>query len=340
MDHAEDGDDDDVFIYMGGDQEVPRGVTHVRVHKSVKIIRHGAFQFFKRLVSIEIHDGVEIIERYAFYECTSLRRIKLPGVKVIGQRAFDNCFELENVEFCDKLETIGFCAFAYSNLRNVKIPKVRVIGGYAFSGCRQLTDVELSTDLERIEGRAFYCSSLRRIAIPLKANLLRGDVFNGCDDLSTVDLVGGINKTISSFLLDSWRHEMNDEIDSINQDLSNTHTIEKTAVIQQWMGRVMERIEHYKSEHYALLKKNMTQLELALWMASLHEEEKEEQEEHPAKKARLEEPISAEIVDANLQNVETARQRARVTCGANLIIPHVLSFLNDEDEFPTLNHNS
>jgi hypothetical protein len=91
----------------------------------------------------------------------------------------------------------------------------------------------------------------------------------------------------------------------------------------------------------------MTQLELALWKVNLHEEEEEkEQEEQPPKKAKLEEECDkasteteADALDANLQNVETARQRARVTCGANLIIPHVISFLNDEDVFPTLNHN-
>jgi hypothetical protein len=135
---------------------------------------------------------------------------------------------------------------------------------------------------------------------------------------------------------------MNDEICRINQVLPTTAQYEETAVIQQWMGRVIRRLERFKSEHYTLLKKNMTQLELALWKANLHEEvDEKEQETHPAKKARLEEPSSAaEIVDSNLQNVETARKRARVTCGANLIIPHVLSFLNDEDVFPTLNHNS
>ncbi len=39
-DHADDGDDD-VFVYMGGRQEVPRDVTHIRVHKSVKNITEG-----------------------------------------------------------------------------------------------------------------------------------------------------------------------------------------------------------------------------------------------------------------------------------------------------------
>ena len=63
-DHA-DGDDNDVFIYMGGDQRVPRNVRYVRVHKSVKIITREAFQHCIHLVSIEMHDGVEIIKEYA-----------------------------------------------------------------------------------------------------------------------------------------------------------------------------------------------------------------------------------------------------------------------------------
>ena len=159
--------------------------------------------------------------------------------------------------------------------------------------------MELSKDLERIGGRAFGdCRRLRHIAFPLKDNLLENNsVFMGCDDLSQIDLVGRIHKTISSLPLESWRHEMNDETDRINRDLPNIH-YDKTFVIRRWMERVLERIEHYKSQHYALLKNNMTQLELALWKS-------------------------------NLLNIEAAasRDEARVTCGANIIIPHVLPFL-------------
>ena len=111
---------------------------------------------------------------------------------------------------------------------------------------------------------------------------------------------------------------MNDEIERINQLLPNTpinmdlpsvNRYQKTAEIRQWMGRVLQRIQHYKSEHYTLLKNNITQLELALWKS-------------------------------NLPSVDAAESRgrdeARITCGANIIIPHVLSFLNDDDEFPTV----
>ncbi len=98
---------------------------------------------------------------------------------------------------------------------------------------------------------------------------------------------------------------MNGEINQINWDLLGTPT-GKTTAIRRWMEGVLERIRHYKSEHYALLKNNITQLELALWKS-------------------------------NIPNFDAAASRddARVTCGANIIIPHVLSFLNNEEAFPT-----
>jgi hypothetical protein len=233
-------------------------------------------------------------------------------VRIIESRAFAGCNGLEEVEFGNKLETIGECAFGFTGVRNMKLPKVRVIENYAFSTCEQLTEVELSEDLERIRRGAFQsCSRLRRITFPLKNNLLGIKVFNDCDHLSQIELIGGIHKTVSSLLLDSWRNEMNDEIDLINQALPYTDPHGKVIAIQRWFPRLLERIRHYKREHYALMKEDMTLLELALWMANI--------------------PNNV---------VASDRQQARVTCGANIIIPHVLSFLNNDDIFPLFNQNA
>src|SRR6056300_1331445 len=117
MDHADDEDDDNVFVYMGGDQEVPEEVTHVRIHKSVKIIRMRAFHNCRNLVSIEMHNGVEIIEEEVFECCSSLRGIKLPGVRVIEEYAFAACTSLADIEFGDKLERIGIWACTGTALR-------------------------------------------------------------------------------------------------------------------------------------------------------------------------------------------------------------------------------
>ena len=345
---------DNVFIYMGGDQEVPLDVTHAIVDRSVDTIRREAFSECRHLVWIKMHDGVGTIGKEAFSGCISLRSIKLPGVRVIGAHAFEGCevhgSALEDVEFGDKLETIGNGAFFLcDSLRNIKIPKVRVIGESAFWGCGQLTDVELlSEDLERIENDTFEdCYCLRRIAIPLRNNLFGEYVFNECSYLTQVDLVGGIHKSISSLHLESWKSDMYVEIDRINQDLPNTPHYEKTAAIQQWIGRVVERMEHYTSEHYALLKDNMTQLELALWKSKLHEMEGEEFSLSSDLCVSLEKKMTflefarwKAKVDEEFADAKRARHEARVNCGANIIIPHVLSFLNDEDVFPTLNHNS
>ena len=279
-DHADDGDDDNVFVYMGGlvPQHLRGTITHVRVHKSVKIITRAAFQYCRNLVSIEMHDGVEIIEDEAFAGSISLRTIKLAGVRIIGERAFSNCNCLENVEFGDKLEIIGGNAFNFcSALRNnIKLPHVRVIGDFAFYGCKHVTEVKMSEDLETIgDNKAFgNCRRLRRITMPLKDNLLGDHMFYDCHALSTVDLIGGIHKTISSLLLERWRNEMNEEINIINRYLPNTRHYEKTALIGQWMEGVIQRIEHYKSEHYALLKNNLTQLNLLFGRTSLRRQQR------------------------------------------------------------------
>jgi hypothetical protein len=182
-----------------------------------------------------MHDGVEVIEDQAFCYCVSLRGINLPGVRVIGKSAFNHCEELADVEFGEKLETVEGHAFVHTALRNIKLPNVRVIEDYVFHGCKHVTEVELSEDLERIGGWAFQNSPLRRIVMPLKDNMFRKDVFYRCENLSQVDLIGGVHKTVSSLLLGSWRNEMSDEIDRINRDLPYTPTYDKTAAIRQWM---------------------------------------------------------------------------------------------------------
>jgi hypothetical protein len=224
-----------------------------------------------------------------------------------------------DVEFSDKLESIGENAFACTALRSIKLPKVRVIDDYAFYNCHQLMEVELSEDLERIRYEAFGECPFRRIAIPLKIYLLQNDyVFDDCAALSQVDLVGGIHKTTSSLLLDSLINEMKDEIDRINRDLPNTDTNDKTLAIERWVERVLQRISFFKSEHQALLKTLTALLELALWKAKLDESQDQRSigSDQPTKKTKI--------------DMEAARQEQRITSGASIVIANVLPFLKLE----------
>jgi len=284
---------DNIFVYLGGEQEVPRNVTHVIIDRSVKIIPEDASLRRANLVSVETHDGLEKIEFAAFDSCTSLRGIKLPGVMEIGEYAFYKC----------------------TSLRGIKLPGVRKIEDWAFWGCSTMTDVEFGDKLETVGAYAFgRCPLLRRIAIPLNDKILEGcSQFDVCTNLTTVDLVGvqRIHNTIASLLLERWRDEMNQEIDRINQVLPNNHHRETFEEIQQWIRSVINSIEHYKAEHYALLKEAMTQLELAVWKAKFDEKEEESWMTVRAKNAKIDVDI----------------MRKRITCGSDIIISNVLPFL-------------
>jgi len=317
-------DNNNMFVYTG-EQDVPAGVTHVIIDRSVRIIPREALRNRRNLVSVVCHYDVEKIEARAFFGCSSLRGIKLPGVREVGFAAFWNCTALADVEFGDKLETIGSHAFSCCcSLRNIKIPTVRTIRSSAFQFCKQLTDMELPA-VEEIGFFAFLrCGSLRRIAIPPKDNILPFDAiyqrynqFEDCENLTTVDLVGEVHNTISSLLLESWRNEMNQEIDRINQELPNTPAYEKTVEIQEWIRSVINRMEHHKAEHHALLKEDMTQLELALWKAKLDDNEDDN--------SNLKVQTKKDKID-----VESMRKERRIKSGAAIVIKNVLPFLKLE----------
>ena len=81
-----------------------------------------------------------------------------------------------------------------------------------------------------------------------------------------------------------------------------------------WTSTVINRMEHYKSQHNQLLKENMTQVELAVWKAKLDEKEEDNSNVMvQAKKARI--------------DVESARKERRITSGASIVIKNVLPFL-------------
>ena len=110
---------------------------------------------------------------------------------------------------------------------------------------------------------------------------------------------------------------MKDGIDRINQLLPNTPAEEKTAAIRWWMERVIQRIDHYKSEHYALLKEAMSLLELALWKANLDDN----MGNHGA---------AQEGVRVTRGQRKRARKDRCITSGASIVIKNVLPFLKLE----------
>jgi hypothetical protein len=250
----------------------------------------------------------------------------MPGVKIVEDRAFYGCDSLTHVEF-DKLERVGHHAFdGCTCLQRVKLPRAKTIGQSAFTDSG-VEDAEFGEDLETLGIRAFWGSKLGRIAIPLKDEMFIFNEYDGtytqfhrCNSLTTVDLVGGIHKTVPSLHLESWKNEMVEEIQRINQILPSTDSNEKADAIVPWIQSVKSRFDRYKAEHRALLREATTLLELALWKAKLDdfkvEGNKFSAEEKAAKKVKI--------------DVEGVRKETRITSGADIIIKNVLPYLKME----------
>ena len=324
-DHAVDDDfDGDTFIYRGR-RAAPLHVTHVLIDESVDEIEDHAFRNCRHLVQVDTHNGLRRVGKCAFWKCKSLRRINLKSdVVEIDVSAFSGCNNLESVEFGDRLETIGQKAFEYCySLKHPKLPSIISIGIGAFGDCTYLSDIEFSERLETIGADAFkFCDRLQRIAVPVKRDLFvfnqysqTYNQFGRCEQLTTVDLVGGIHTTAASLHMESWRTDVTAEINRINQVLPNTHADDKTEEIYQWMELLLDKMDRYRAEHCRYVKEGITLLELALWKAKLCEKED-----------KCEEDNSKMVKVAS----ESARREKRITCGADIVIKNVLPFLQLE----------
>jgi len=265
------------YIYRGVEGEViPRHVTHVIVDELTTVVLAQAFWEHPNIIEIICHDKVERIEEDAFYSCTSLRRVIMPGVKIIEANACSECATLTDVE-CGKLEIIKDCAFqCCDSLRRINLPSARIAEGHAFYGCKALTEVKFGSKIERIEEVVFgNCKSLERITISLKEDIIdQDDIFQGCNNLKHVDLIERVvlDETVAALLLEEWRNNMYEEIDSINEILLNAPSGfwrtredgEKARAIRRWIRSVLGKIVQYKAEHQRILDEAATTLQQSL----------------------------------------------------------------------------
>ena len=119
---------------------------------------------------VTVPDGVERLEDYAFYECTSLVSITLPdSLTSLGDGAFEACTSLASATLPDGLTSISEAAFyGCTALASVRLPDgLTSIGSQAFFFCTSLASVTLPDGLTSLGYGAFqYCTSLALVYVP------------------------------------------------------------------------------------------------------------------------------------------------------------------------------
>ena len=180
------------------------GVVYSRDGKKLIICKN------KKIESVSIKIGTEIISDYAFEECISLKYITIPNtVLSLGKCSFLRCFSLQHVTIPDLVTVIDDGTFGNCiSLHHILIPdSVTRIGEYAFGGCSSLQQIVMPNSVLKIGINAFWCcSSLKQIILSESIAIISTGAFSHCSSLKQITIPDSV-KRIGEFAF-SWCSSM------------------------------------------------------------------------------------------------------------------------------------
>ncbi len=125
--------------------------------------------------------GTKVIGDGAFDSCYDLARVTLPhGLESIGRNAFSGCIWLTGIVVPEGVISIGDGAFdSCYLLKSIILPgSLRTMGEEAMQYCSELNDIVLPDGLESIGARALSkCDKLTSITIPESVTFIGEDAF-------------------------------------------------------------------------------------------------------------------------------------------------------------------
>lgn len=131
------------------------------------------FSSYSILTHVSIPSSVKSIEKYAFYECSSLIQVKFAypsSVTSIDDYAFSKCISLEQIAIPSSVIEIKESAFSEcSSLALVSFDapsSIKIIDFYAFNRCTSLQEINIPSPIKIIKSYAFYeCPLLMEMSI-------------------------------------------------------------------------------------------------------------------------------------------------------------------------------
>ena len=149
-----------------------------------------------------INEGATSIGEDAFRDCINLEDIELPtSLKLIDKSAFNNCISLKKLEIPSGVTSIRTAAFynCDSLIGKLIIPKnVSWLGSLTFNSCDGLTSVEFEDGFSgRIgDGTFKECKNIKDVYFPGSSQTATGFVY--CNSLTKVTICEGV-ETIGGF---------------------------------------------------------------------------------------------------------------------------------------------
>ena len=122
----------------------------------------------KKVVNLEIPDGIIKVGQFQFNRCKSIKSVTFPkSVTSIGLAAFSGCDSLLSLNIGGSVSSIGEKAFSRCNsLKDVTIGEsIKSIGKEAFARCKSLTSVTMYNTVADIGGNAFEFCPIKEVYI-------------------------------------------------------------------------------------------------------------------------------------------------------------------------------
>ncbi len=152
----------------------------------------GGFAGCEKLKTVNLPDSLEYIGKFAFFNCTNLRSVTVPGkVRKILTGTFKHCKKLQSVTLPAGLTLIDYDAFYdCESLKSISIPQgVKKIEWGAFSSCSSLKRITIPDSVTMIGESAFMeCSNMTSVIIGNRVTSIGDEAFGFCDKLKSVTI--------------------------------------------------------------------------------------------------------------------------------------------------------
>lgn len=159
------------------------------------------------LTSIDIpstftYDGTKYkitsIGEKAFQNCSSLSEVNIPNtVTKIGKYAFDGCISLESIDIPNSVTEIANRAFRGCKfLISITVPKnLEKIGEEVFRGCTALSEFKMPNTVTEVGNSVFiYCYALKTINLSNSITKLGTNIFEECNSIESINIPEGITE--------------------------------------------------------------------------------------------------------------------------------------------------
>lgn len=160
-----------------------RGLTAEVISKANKVKPYKGF--------LQLQSPIVTVDTGAYENDLDVRELICSDtLTTIQANAFTGAYNLESVQFKDRLSYIGDYAFYGTAIKELELPKsVRIIDEYAFAYCKYLTDIKFNEGLTKVGARAFMQSiNLCEVELPTTCKTLGDSAFAMCSSVRHCNL--------------------------------------------------------------------------------------------------------------------------------------------------------